>query len=139
MKSIAIFALLLLAASCGFRASPSVQELPPTKQKQKIALLQKKIQLAEKEHKKLKVHIERLSDEMRGVELAYIRKQVDDYEDLIRKQPSKKMDFSSAELFLNEREKLHRMIERSESTYEASVLLDRILQLITELSDQVEQ
>lgn len=127
---------IFLLTSCGFRSSPDVAALPPTKQKQKIALLHKKLQLAEKEQKKLKAEVDRLSDAMREAELAYIRKQIDDYEDLIRKHPSKKADFESAELFLEEREKLHRMIQSSESIYEAQVVLDRILQLITELSDQ---
>jgi len=130
--------LLALLTSCGLRATQNVHELPPTKQKQKIALLQKKLHLAEKEHKKLKAHIDRLSDDMRETELAYIRKQIDAFEDLIRKQPSKKADFDNAELFLEEREKLHRMIQSSESTYEAQIVLDRILQLITELSDRDE-
>jgi septal ring factor EnvC (AmiA/AmiB activator) len=130
------FVVLLLLASCGIRTSPHVAELPPTKQKQKIAFLQKKLQLAEKEQRKLKAQVERLSDEMREAELAYIRKQIDDYEALIRKQPSKKADYDSADLFLSERERLHQMIQTSESSYEAQVVLDRILQLITELSDE---
>jgi len=128
--------LLILLASCGLRLSPAVAQLPPTKQKQKIAFLQKKLQLAEKEQRKLKAEVDRLSDEMREAELAYIRKQIDEYEELIRKTPSKKADFDSTDLFLEEREKLHRLIQNSESIYEAQVVLDRILQLITELSDQ---
>jgi len=133
------YLIFLLLASCGIRTTASVQELPPTKQKQKIAVLQKKLQLAEKEEKKLKTQIERLSDEMREAELAYIRNQIDDYENLIRKHPSKKADFDSGELFLAERETLHKMIQRNESIYEAQVVLDRILQLITELSDQTDK
>jgi hypothetical protein len=129
--------LLILLSSCGMRTCPNVHELAPTKQKQKIALLQKKLQLAEKEQKKWTTQIERLGDEMREAELAYIRKQVDDYKELIRKQPSKKADFDSVDLFCDEREKLHRMIQSKESTFEAQGILDRIFQLITELSDQV--
>lgn len=127
---------MILLASCGLRSSPNVGELTAMKQKQKIALLQKKLQLAEKEQTKLKTRIERMSDEMRETELAFIRNQIDEYEELIRKQPSKKADFESANLFLAEREKLHQMIQKNESIYEAQVVLDRILQLITELSDQ---
>jgi len=127
--------LLIVLASCGMRMTPNVAELPPTKQKQKIVLLQKKLQLAEKEQKKIQAHVERLSDEMREAELAYIRKQVDGYEELIRKQPSKMADFDSAELFSDERERLHKMIHSSESSYEAQVVLERILQLVTQLQD----
>lgn len=130
------FLIFIFLTSCGLRTSPNVADLAPTKQKQKIALLQKKLQLAEKEQKKIKAQVERLSDEMREAEIAYIRKQIDDYEEIIRKYPSKKADFDRADLFLEEREKLHRMIQSSESTYEAQIVLDRILQLITELSDQ---
>lgn len=128
----------MILASCGLRTSPNAQDLPPTKQKQKIALLQKKLQLAEREQRKIKAQVERLSDEMREVELAYIRKKVDDYEELIRKHPSKKTDIDSADFFEDEREKLHHMIQNSESIFEAQVVLDRILQLITELSNQTE-
>lgn len=130
--------LIFLVSCSSVRTSQHTQELTPTKQKQKIALLQKKLQLAEKEYGKLKIQIDRLSDEMRETELAYIRKQIDEFEDLIRKHPSKKADFDSADLFLEEREKLHRMILGNESPYEAQIVLDRILQLITELSDQME-
>lgn len=130
------FFIFIFLTSCGLRTSPNVADLAPSKQKQKIALLQKKLQFAEKEQKKIKAQVERLSDEMREAEIAYIRKQIDDYEEIIRKYPSKKADFDSVDLFLEEREKLHRMIQSSESTYEAQIVLDRILQLITELSDQ---
>jgi hypothetical protein len=117
------------------RTNPNVAELGPVKQKQKIVLLQKKLQHAEKEQKKINAQVEKLGDEMREAELAYIRKQIDSFEDLIRKQPSKIADFESAELFLDEREKLHRMIQSTESVYEAQIILERILQLITQLGD----
>jgi len=130
--------LLFLLASCGLRTTPNVQELSTTKQKQKITLLQKKLQLAEREQKKLQTHIEELSDDMRDAELAYIRRQIDEYEDLVRKTPSKKADFDRSDLFLAERERLHRIIQNGDSAYEAQVVLDRILQLITELSNQFE-
>ena len=129
--------LLLLAAlalsSCGVRSS----NLPLTKQKQKIIFLQKKLELAEREEKKIHAEIERLGDEMRQTQLALIRKQVDEYEEQIRKQPKKKFDLDIGELFLNERDQLHRMIQSGASIYEAQIVLDRILQLITELSDEL--
>lgn len=129
--------ILIILASCGMRSSNTcVQDLPPTKQKQKIVLLQKKLQLAEKEQKKIQAQVERLTDEMREVELAYIRRKIDEYEDLIRKTPTKKADFTSSDLFLEEREKLHKMIQSGNSIFEAQIVLDRILQLVTELGDQ---
>lgn len=134
---IARFFFLFLLAACGVKSCPNVQELPPTKQKQKISLLQKKLHLAEKEQRKIKHQIDRLNDEMRETELAYIRKKIDDYEDLIRKNPKLKATFDSSDLFLEEREKLHKIIQTSESSFEAQVVLDRILQLVTELGDAV--
>lgn len=110
-----------------------MEDLTIPKQRQKISYLQKKLQLAEKEQKKLQIQIERLSDEAREVELAFIRKQIDHFEETIRKNPNKKSDFKSGDLFLDEREKLHTMILKSESPYEAQVVLERILQLITDL------
>src|SRR5262249_37625496 len=124
-------------ASCGSRSHvTTVQELPPTKQKQKIAFLQKKIQIAEKEEKKIHLQIERLQDELRDAQLSYIRKQIDDYEDLLRKNSKKRETIDSGELFFDEREQLHRMIQNGGPTFEAQVVLDRILQLITILSDE---
>lgn len=132
---------LLLAAlalsSCGVRSSNVSLDLPLTKQKQKIIFLQKKLELAEREEKKIHAEIERLGDEMRQTQLALIRKQVDEYEEQIRKQPKKKFDLDIGELFLNERDQLHRMIQSGASIYEAQIVLDRILQLITELSDEL--
>lgn len=136
MRQILLLSLLVFA-SCSSRSSPAVvQELPPTKQKQKITLLQKKLQLAEKEEKKIHVQIERLSDEMHEAQLSLIRKQIDECEEMIRKNPKKKRELDSGELFLAEREQLHQMIQSGASTFEAQLVLDRILQLITELSDE---
>ncbi len=130
--------LFLVLASCSScrHSSSAIQELPPTKQKQKIALLQKKLHLAEKEEKKIHMQVERLSDEMHEARLRLIRKQIDEYEEMIRKNPRKKKDLDSGELFLEEREQLHRMIQSGASSFEAQLVLDRILQLITNLSDE---
>ena len=113
-----------------------LQELPPTKQKQKIAFLQKKLNLAEKEEKKIKNQIDQLSDEVREAELSYIRREVDRLEDLVRNNPKKKATLDSSSLFVEERETLHRMIQNTQYPFEAQVVLDRILQFITELSNE---
>lgn len=127
--------VLLFCSSCGMRSSSNIEDLSITKHKQRIILLQKKLHLAEKEEKKIKEKMERLSHEMRETELAYIRRRIDDYEELIQKTPSKKADFESASFFLKEREKLCKMIQASEASPEAQVVLDRILQLMMELDD----
>lgn len=125
------FILFLLLTGC-FSSNEQafvVQGPSAKKQKQKIAVLQKKLEQAEKEQKKVEDEVERLASEIDQVQLSLIRKQVDKYEKKNEKSPS---------LFLEERESLYRMIQSgpSPSSFEAQVELDRILRLITELSDE---
>ncbi len=129
MKS--IYLLVLLFLSCCFSSHEQfvVQNISPKKQKQKIANLQKKLQIAEKEQKKLESDVERLAREIDEAQIALIRRQLDDYE--MRNDKISK-------LFVEEREALYRMIQSgpSPSAFEAQVELDRILRMITELSDE---
>lgn len=128
--------LLAVLSSCGIRPHPTGGgDLPLTKQKQKISFLQRKLMIAEMQQEKIQTQVQRLRDDVREAELAYIRGQIDDYEELIRREPKAKSHFDSAELFHEEREKLHRIIQSSDSTYEAQIVLDRILQLVTELGN----
>ena len=129
------YVFLLLLTACGIRSCPNAQELSPTKQKQKIVLLQKKLQLVGKEQDRVHTQIEKLNGELETVQLTYIRNKVDDYEELLRKDPRKRFYFDSADLFAEERETLHQMIQSGHAIFEAQVVLDRILQLITELGD----
>jgi len=132
MKSYYFFFFL---ASCGYKASHNVQDLSFTKQKQKIVLLQKKLQLREKEQVKVQSEIEKLSDDLGTVQLAYIRNKVDDFEEQLRKDPRKRFYLDTGYLFAEEREVLHQMIQKGHAIFEAQIVLDRILQLITQLSD----
>ncbi len=134
MRSSSFF-LFFFLFSCGGRSPSNAEEISLIKQKQKIVLLQKKLYLAEKEERKVKEKMEKLCDEMRETELGLIRRQIDDYEELIQKTPSKRADFESSTLFLKERERLYWMIRNGKATSEAQIVLDRILQLVTELSD----
>lgn len=121
---------LLVLSSCFTAQEPLfVQGPSPKKQKQKIALLQKKLESAEKEQKKIETDLERLSTEIDRAQLALIRRQLDDHERRADKAPT---------LFMEEREALYRMIESgpSPAAFEAQVELDRILRLITELSEE---
>lgn len=107
---------------------PVVQSgLSAKKQKQRIAVLQKKLESAEKEHKKVQIEVEKLASEIHEAQLALIRRQIDEAE---RKK--------TASLFLEEREALYEMIQSgpSPAAFEAQVELDRILRIITELSDE---
>lgn len=128
MKRYIVF-LIFLTACFSNPELAVVQGPSPKKQKQKIAVLQKKLELAEREQKKVQSEVEKLAFEIDEVQLSLIRRQVDDYEKKSDKMPH---------LFLDEREALYRMIQTgpSPSAFEAQVELDRILRLITELSDE---
>lgn len=124
---------LLFLSSCFTAGEPLLVQGPsPKKQKQKIAVLQKRLESAEKEQKKIETDVERLSTEINEAELALIRRQLDDHERRAEKAPT---------LFMEEREALYRMIESgpSPAAFEAQVELDRILRLITELSEGEEK
>ncbi len=106
-----------------------VQGPSTKKQKQKIALLQKKLEIAEREHEKVQSEVERLALEIERAQISLIRRQLDKYEQSSEKPSS---------LFLDERDALYRIIQTgpSPSSFEAQVELDRILRLITALSDE---
>src|SRR3990167_129368 len=126
---------LLFLASCSYRTNHNVQDLSVTKQKQKIVLLQKKLQVREKEQAKIQSEIDRLNDDLGTVQLAYIRNKLDEFEAQLWRDPRKRFYIDSANLFTDEREVLHQMIQSGHAIFEAQIVLDRILQLITELSN----
>ncbi|MBI5272528.1 MAG: hypothetical protein HY861_00915 [Chlamydiia bacterium] len=115
--------------SCG-PPSITTQDLPVTKQKQKIALLSKKLSMAKKEQKNLAVQVEQLSNEMHAAQIALIRGQIDAYEESLRNNSSKRSSQNKADLFREERETLYRMMQQGTSSFEAQIVLDRILQLM---------
>lgn len=131
-----LFVFPWIMVSCSYQASfiPG-QEISLSKQKQKIGFLQKKLLLAEKEEEKLRAEVERLGSEVCQAQLTLIRRQIDEYEESVRKQGKKVDELQLGNLFLKEREQLHRMIQSGSSVFDAQLVLDRILQLITELSD----
>ena len=115
-------------------------KLSPTKQKQKIAFLQKKLELAEKQQQKIEEEIGFLQEEMKKAELALVRRIVFETEEKLRKfeeNPSNRSREVS-NLFLEERQILHRIIQDGPTTasFEAQGVLDQILQMITNLSDE---
>lgn len=113
------------------------------RQKQKIALLHKKLASAEKSQQKANEEVETLQKEVNKAEISLILALVDSYEQQMRKfqlDPHKYahlLQIESSTLFLRERETLHHMIQSgpSPSSFEAQVVLDRILRVITELGD----
>lgn len=121
-----------------------VHPLSVTKQKQRIALLQKKLENAERDLKNVQEEVEHLNSELHQSQLALIAKQIENYELQIRKiqaDPSRLVRNGAQEEkmtpFLKEREMLQQMMESGPSpeAFEAQVVLDRILRMITELRD----
>lgn len=123
--------LVLFAVASCFRGVDALLVQGPSikKQKQKIIHLQKKLETAEKEKERAESDVETLSREINEAQLALIRRQVDDYE---------KRKESASNLFMEEREALYRLIESgiTPQAFDAQVELDRILRIITELSDE---
>lgn len=123
-----IFLLLLLTACFNSSETFIATRLTPKKMKQKISVLQRKLEAAEKEYKQAKEDVEKLACEINETQLALIRSKVDKYEKRKEKDPS---------FFLSEREALYKIIQTgpSPAAFEAQVELDRILRIITEASD----
>jgi len=130
------FALLLLTSCTGSYLEDSSQEMPLTKQRQRVAFLQKKLQMAEKEQKKMTEELERLSEEVTLAKLSLISRLVSECEQEILHNPKKWSGVPTESLFLKERESLYEMIQTSSYSFEAQMVLDKILQIITELSDE---
>ncbi len=104
--------------------SPNVK-----KQRQRVSNLQKRLEVAAKEKVKAESEIERLQKELDEAKLALIRRQLDDYERHRSKPPT---------FFMEEREALYQLVQAGPSAIalEAQGELDRILRIITELSEE---
>lgn len=118
-----------------------VQTMSLTKQKQRIALLQKKLQYAEKNLKEAQNEVEELNTVLHESQLSLIAKQIENYDQQIRKNPTRianhRLQEERGAPFLKERELLQQMMENGPSpqAFEAQVVLDRILRMITEIKD----
>lgn len=137
---------LLFATSCYL---PDAGEdfyskgLSPQRQKQKIMALQKKLETAEKEEKKAKELVEKLRSEIEEAELSFVRKGIRSMESFLARLQNdpqgaiKRAQIDVSMLFLQEREILHRLIESgpTPAALEAQGLLDQVLRIITNLSD----
>jgi putative cell wall-binding protein len=93
-----------------------VQSLPLTKQKQRIAILQKKLEYAQRNLKTATEEVEQLSSEIQQSQLTMIEKQ---------------LEIGSKNSFLKEREILQQIVENGPSpeAFEARVVLDRMLRI----------
>lgn len=141
---------LIILTSCGSLGSPWDPErlftegFSAKKQKQKIALLEKKLEFAEREKKEHEAEVLALQERLQEAKVALVRKLLEEYErEVVRlhEDPTKYAKFlqlEMSELFLKERETLHQVIRKGlcPASLEAQTVLDRILRLITELSDE---
>ncbi|MES2272608.1 MAG: hypothetical protein V4487_00250 [Chlamydiota bacterium] len=136
---------MIFLTGCFSKSDPSSNEQAIVsaprvrKDNQKIANLQKKLELALQIEKRAKSEVERLDLEIHQAELALIRKCVDEYQKQIT-DPKKFHYLAHLEasgLFTKERETLHKIIQDgpSSSSFEAQMELDRILRMITEIGD----
>lgn len=145
LKTFLSFSLFLSLSSCWnmdhFSEPMLVQGPSIKKQKQKVLVLQKKLEKALQEQARLQDEVALLQTEILQAQLSVVRNKLDATERRMRpwqtEQP-KELQADAAGLFIPERELLHQIIQTGPSpeAFEAQVELDRILRLITELSDE---
>lgn len=136
------FAVLLLLVSCTgtFPFEGLIVKSSPKRERKKIEGLQKKLDTAEKAQKKAETETSHLKDEILKAQLALVRGQVDIYEQWMGKggqNPPELVQHGISGLFIEERDLLHRIIQSGSAPFvqEAHIQLDRILRMITALSD----
>lgn len=119
----------VLFAGCvnqGFHLGESqsiVQTMPVTKQKQRIAILQKKLEKAQRNLKVATDEVEELASEIQQSQLTMIETQMEKFQ---------KGSFAGKDPFLKEREILQQIVENGPSpeAFEARVVLDRMQRII---------
>lgn len=133
-----LFSLLLLSSCLSTSILPGSEFLfgtsppPGAKEKERIVALHKKLKGAEKERVRTADEIAKLQEEVRQTQLALVQRRIEEYEKKgisWRERPSS--------LFLEERQLLHEIIQAgpSPSSLEAEIVLDQILRIITDCSD----
>ncbi len=131
------FPLLLLLTACSQTPKDDYGvAVSQKRQKQKLTVLQKKLGFAEKLQTKIQDEVDKLKEEMSQAELAMIRAAVEEREAKLARYQHDEQDHI-ASLFLNEREALHRMVQSGSAptSFQAQVVLDQILRMITNLSE----
>ena len=133
------FVCLLLFASCSFvPSSYGPLAIVNRKQKHKAALLQKKLAVAERKLQETQEETDRLRQALCEAELNAIETDLDQLEQKWQTSPEQlatSLRGEAPSLFLEERQMLHTIIDLDQSSMRAQFLLDRFLQLITQLSD----
>ena len=141
-KSCLLAAGFVMCFSCGVKQQTSLQSVfhpqGDVKLKQKAVLLQKKLDKAQRTLSEDEKAIGRLRTQLCEAELNAIESKLEIFESQWRTNPQRLIKGLRAEfskLFLDEREALSRIIHGGTDVRRAQALLDRVLQLITQLSD----
>ena len=130
---------LLLFASCTLvQPSYGPVAMNHRKHKHKAALLQKKLAAAERKLQETQEETQRIRSALCEAELNAIEIDLEHLEKKWQTNPEQLLATLQQEaphLFLEERQMLHTIIDLDESSLRAQLLLDRFLQLITQLSE----
>lgn len=137
-----ITALFFFLSSCTATQQAISQGKPhfhsEQKQRQKVIVLQKKFSAAQRALLRDQEEVELLRLQLFDAELDMVESQIDALEQKWRNNPDyliRSLSSNASVLFLEEREKLHNIIQSGPGSTRAQGLLDRILQLITQVGD----
>jgi len=136
MKSIL---LALLFTSCThLPVSNALVSHNGKKQKQRIAAIEKKIGQIEEDLSQKGKEIEILRKEKKKAELEFIKDKVEQHEEELRSFREGRGKVRKEISFAEEREVLHQLIQDgpSPTSYEARLLLDQLLRIITSWSSE---
>lgn len=133
--------VLLLVSSCSLReqiAQTSFLSSSDRRQKQRVVVLQKKLDQAQKALAKGQEEVDLLQLQLCDAQLESIEQQIEYLERKWQTDPvslSQALYQDASHLFLEEREALYRIVQTGFSMHRAQNLIDRILQLITQIHD----
>lgn len=146
LNQLGLLAFLVIGTACSQKHEASTQSVVhyqvDPKLKQKAVTLQKKLGRAERTLSEDQQSIDRLRHQLCEAELNFIESKLENLEKKWKVDPQRLIQSARAHvsnLFIEEREVLIRIIQRGPETSRAQVLLDRILQLITEMSNSIEK
>ncbi len=142
MKNFCVLSLCLFVSSCTVREQINGQTTflsgYDRKQKQKVVVLQKKLDMAERALEKSQDEVDYLRANLCDAQLESIELQIEHIERKWQLDPvalSQTLYADTASLFLEERETLYQILQMGLSVHRAQSLIDRILQLITQVND----
>jgi len=142
MKTVLFLSLLALSA-CSIQKQIALNHSflsgSERKQKQKVIVLQKKLELAERALAKSQKELEALRMEFYDAELDSIESRLSALERKWQADPlalTNALYQETTRLFLEEREILYQILQAGVSMHRAQNLIDRILQLITQINDR---